>query len=291
MTQHCTLHTYTGKMTLELPPAATEVMKGVQWGDVRINATPAQRVKDMFTTRLHEPFVQVHERHTLPQIVGNLLIEQADDAPVRLVNEAAYVHLDAVGAFGPTAPTASQLLEWLKDPVPLRNQVKQIYCLSQTKAEILSGALTALVNIPDLEDERALRNWLSTIPGLDYTKASWAVKYFKEPDNIAIIDAYTLQNGQLMGLFSLDSSIQHDYLALEKALIEFCSYLNVTPWEFSWSLLQDSWEDQTDVVQRVESLKQAKTAAHSAAVRTLRASKGTAAKRSLSKKVRLATET
>lgn len=209
---------------------------------------------------------------TYAKVVGHLLLREVRLADPEFDDRVAFDRLDGVGAFGSSPPTSDQLIAWLQDPVWLYETSRRHCRLSPHWATVLANALAAMAQAPDTGEGRPVRDWLATVPGFDITMASWAVKYLFEPDCIAIVDPHTLHNGQLMGLFPLDASIPRDYLALEKALLRFCDALDVLPWEFSWSLLQDHVDDLPKVAQQVEALKKASACRASAGKGSIEAS-------------------
>ena len=229
-------------------------MPGVRWGNTMEHATPAHRVRNLLTQRLEPRRGGMRLSSSLAQIVGHVLIDRDGSGQGHYVREAAYLRLDAMGAFGSVAPTAAQLREWLATPLALRNRLTETYALSDESAGMWSNVLEAVVRAPTGTDAPTLRDWLANIPGLNKVTASFAVKHLLEPHNVAVIDPYALQNGQLMGLFSLDADLERDYPALEMRLLALCSKLSIDPGEFYWGLRLDGAEHRREVARRVEAL-------------------------------------
>lgn len=256
MTQQCTLRCYTGIVTLQLPSAATEVVPGVHWGNVMERGTPAHRVRNLLTSRLETPRGAIPLTNSLAQTVGNLLVDCDGGTQCPLVREAAYMQLDAMGAFSAVPPTAAQLMDWLASPLALKDHQTQVYRLNPESAHKWSCLLHHIASAPVCRNARALRDWLATVAGMSWEYASLAIHRFVEPSDIAVIDLYGLQNGQLIGLFPLDASIEQDYAALERRLLTLCSELAIAPGELLRSLCGDSEEHRSVVAQRVEVMQE-----------------------------------
>ena len=213
-----------------------EVMPGVAWGARRTHGTPANRLMTIGFSRQLGPKLPTAPELTLGQSVGRYFFGGLTNDPCE---NAAFERLDSLGAFGVTAPTPAQLIEWLSQPLTdRRGQVKAL-AFTDSQAEVVSHCLAAVAADNHPRDPTSLRNWLLQLPRVNHYAASWIVKFALEPDCIALVDEYLLMNGQVMGLYPLDAVIERDYFWLEERFITLCHRMGVHPWEFQNELIMD----------------------------------------------------
>lgn len=228
MTQTAAIFSRVGTLRIELPSSNVEVMPGVRWGAVDAFPTPAYWAYQVVYRRILGEPTQYKLGRTLAEEVGACLL--GGHGMPASVGLAAYDRLRSFGAFEGAAPSESQLLDWLTQPMLVGGRNIR-YRFPAQKSRYLAGALEAIQALPTARTGRTLRDWLRELPGIGYKTASWVARNWLGADDVAILDIHILRFGQAIRLFPTDLSVERNYLDLEKLFLEFSSRLNVRPSE------------------------------------------------------------
>jgi N-glycosylase/DNA lyase len=211
----------------EFPDAQCEVLPGVVWGLIEAFPSPAYWA--------YQAWANDQEREPLNYRLGESLAEEVGACllgghgiPAQ-VGLAAFAHLRGLGAFAGDAPSESQLLEWLIQPLNVGGRPIR-YRFAKQKARYLQAALASLGrgNIP-LHSGRALRDWLIALPGIGYKTASWVARNWLDADDVAILDIHILRAGSLAGFFSPGLTVERHYLELEQEFLALSNAIGVRP--------------------------------------------------------------
>lgn len=209
----------------DLPAPEEDVVPGVKWGDIITFYSPAYWACQVFLRRLESRTIRNRLGASLKEEVGACLLGgHGMPASVGLL---AFEHLKKKGVFTDDVPKEEQLYAWLTEPMESNGRSLH-YRFPKQKAKYLSAALNAMSSqeIP-MESGKALRNWLTTIPGIGYKTASWVARNWLNADDVAILDIHILRAGLLGGFFDGSLTVERDYLALEKQFIDFSVGLNI----------------------------------------------------------------
>lgn len=225
----------------ELPMPEEEVIPGVKWGEVVAFPTPAYWAYQVIARRLESKTIRNRLGASLKEEVGACLLGgHGMPASVGLL---AFEHLKKKGAFSDDVPDEEQLYSWLSEPMETNGRSLR-YRFPKQKAKYLYAALSMMSSqtVP-MESGKALRNWLTTIPGIGYKTASWVARNWLDADDVAILDIHILRAGLLGGFFDGSLTVERDYLALEQQFIDFSVGLNVRASELDaviWTSMMSS---------------------------------------------------
>lgn len=110
---------------------------------------------------------------------------------------AAFNKLKDCGAFDAQPPSEATLYEWLSEPIKTGKKSVR-YRFARQKSRYLSVALNRLdVEMPPTDSGRALRDWLTSIPGIGHKTASWIARNWLCADDVAILDIHILRRDYL----------------------------------------------------------------------------------------------
>lgn len=209
---------------LILPPAESELMRGVRWGRHERFCTPAYW---KFMCVSHEPERSVHEHFRL----GRNLIEEVAVCLLGGYGMAADLGLAAFRRIRDqglltTACPEGIILEALKQPLEVNNRSVR-YRYPVQKSRYLSQCLAILHSTPPPipMSSDSLRSWLVKFPGIGPKTASWIVRNHLGADDVAILDVHIIRAGRIMGLFDKSDDVTRDYSDMERKFVAFASAL------------------------------------------------------------------
>ncbi|PZQ78230.1 N-glycosylase/DNA lyase [Xylophilus ampelinus] len=215
-------------LQVELPPADEEVMPGVVWGAVEAFPTPAYWAYQVLARRITCTTIShrlgsdlVHE------VAACLLGGYGVPAEVGL---AAYRRLRDSGALC-LGTGEEKILSLLAAPLDVGGRPVR-YRFAAQKSRCLSLALEVLANEKaPIESGRALRDWLTRLPGVGLKTASWIARNFMDADDVAILDIHIVRAGELGGFLDPSLTVERHYLELEAQFLKFSQHLQVKPSE------------------------------------------------------------
>lgn len=213
---------------VELPPAGDEVMPGVTWGAVEQFPTPAYWAYQVLARRITNTKISNKLGSDLvEEVVACLLGGHGIPAEVGL---AAFFRLRDSGVLRALTSEA-EIFALLGEPLYIRGRPIR-YRFAAQKAAYVSKALRVLSEeAAPLSSGRALRDWLTRLPGVGLKTASWIARNLMDADDVAILDIHILRAGQLGGFFDPGLSIERHYSDLEARFLEFSRHLQVRPSE------------------------------------------------------------
>lgn len=213
---------------VELPPADAEVMPGVPWGAVEAFPTPAYWAYQVLARRI-----------TCTTIVNKLGADLVEEVAACLlggygipseIGLAAFRRLRDSGALRASAGEA-EILKLLSAPLDVGGRAVR-YRFAAQKARYLSRAMRLLADEPAPPGSgRALRDWLTQLPGVGLKTASWIARNVMDADDVAILDIHIVRAGELGGFFDPSLTVARHYLELEARFLEFSHHLQVRPSE------------------------------------------------------------
>lgn len=243
-------------VSVDLPSADAEVMPGVHWGNVDAFPTPAYWAFQVMTRRIEARSIKYRLGETLREEVGACLLG-GHGIPAR-VGLLAFEHLRAKGAFGDVSPDERTLHSWLSEPMHVDG--RQIrYRFASQKARYLAAALKRLSaeTLPQ-HSGRALRDWLTSSPGIGYKTASWVARNWLNADDVAILDIHILRAGVFAKFFDPDLTVERNYLALEQQFLDFSFALGVRPSELDAVIWHEMMGSPRTVARTLEALPESK---------------------------------
>lgn len=213
---------------VELPPAHAEVMPGVAWGAVEAFPTPAYWAYQVLARRI--------SCTTIAHKLGGDLVEEVAACLLggygipSEVGLAAFHRLRDGGVLRVPAEEA-EILKLLSTPLNVAGRAVR-YRFAAQKARYLSRALRLLADEPaPAGSGRALRDWLTQLPGVGLKTASWIARNVMDADDVAILDIHIVRAGELGGFFDPSLTVERHYLDLEARFLEFSHHLQVRPSE------------------------------------------------------------
>lgn len=253
-------------INMDLPAAEAEVVPGVPWGAVEAFPTPAYWAYQVMARRIEARSIKYKLGKTLREEVGACLLGgHGIPASIGLL---AYNHLKAKGAFEAEPPQEEALLRWLSEPIEHEGRLVR-YRFANQKARYLAAAMRKLAHEPSPEQSgRALRDWLTLVPGIGYKTASWVARNWLDADDVAILDIHILRAGVLAGFLDPDLTVERDYLALESQFIEFSVGLGVRASELDAVIWLDMMASPLTVGATLNALPDSKFKAKHAPSRT-----------------------
>lgn len=96
------------------------------------------------------------------------------------------------------------------------------YRFPRQKAKYLAPALYRLrgASVPD--GAVALRDFLTSLPGIGPKTASWVVRNHLDADDVAILDIHIVRAGMHIGIYDQNADPAKDYFLLERKFLDFC---------------------------------------------------------------------
>ncbi|PNS08861.1 8-oxoguanine DNA glycosylase [Solilutibacter silvestris] len=241
---------------VDLPTPETEVMPGVQWGQVEAFPSPAYWAYQVIARRIEDRSINYRLGRTLREEVGACLLG-GHGIPAR-IGLLAFEHLKAKGAFDSSDPDEATLRDWLSEPIEIDGK-RVHYRFAAQKARYLAGALEALATEPSPENSgRELRDWLLGIPGIGFKTASWIARNWLNADDVAILDIHILRAGALAKFLDAELTVERHYLKLEQQFLAFSKALGVRASELDAVIWWEMMASPRTVATVMESLPDGK---------------------------------
>lgn len=207
-----------GLIAIELPSPSSEVLPGIFWGCAGELFTPAFWKYQSSGLRPSFPIKSFQLGRTLQEEIAVCLLG-GHGLPAEL-GLAAFQRLrDRQLLDSRTCQT--ELEQALSEPLFLNGRSRR-YRFPRQKAKFLWYALQAADIIPADLSSRALRNYLTSVPGIGPKTASWIVRNHFGSNDVAILDVHILRAGAAMGLFPAKADPAKHYFELEDRFLEFC---------------------------------------------------------------------
>lgn len=253
--QHAGVMVGTARVRVDLPPPDAEVLPGVLWGRVECFPTPAYWAFQVLARRLSAQSVQYKLGKTLREEVGACLLG-GHGIPAR-IGLLAYEHLRSKNAFSGEPPTEGQLKKWLSEPMVVDGRPIR-YRFAAQKARYLTAALHKIVAEPAPSTGRALRDWLTGIPGVGRKTASWIARNWLDADDVAILDIHLLRAGVVSGFLDPALTVERHYLQLETQFLDFSSGLGVRPSELDAVIWLEMAQSRSTVERILQALPESR---------------------------------
>lgn len=243
-------------VSVDLPPPDAEVIPGVRWGLVEAFPTPAYWAYQVMARRIEARSIKYKLGQTLREEVGACLLG-GHGIPAR-VGLLAFEHLKAKGAFEASPPDELTLREWLSEPIDLDGRSIR-YRFAGQKARYLAAALKLLAEEQSPQHSgRALRDWLTRIPGVGFKTASWVARNWLDADDVAILDIHILRAGVFAKFLDDQLTVERDYLELEQQFLSFSKALGVRASELDAVIWWEMMASPSSVANVLEALPEGK---------------------------------
>jgi len=243
-------------VTVDLPAADCEVVDGVRWGHVEAFPTPAYWAYQVMARRIEARSINYRLGKTLREEVGACLLG-GHGIPAK-VGLLAFEHLKAKGAFEIVPPDELTLLHWLSEPIDVDGRSIR-YRFASQKSRYLAAALRQLsAECSPQQSGRALRDWLTKIPGIGYKTASWIARNWLDADDVAILDIHILRAGVFAKFLDGELTVERDYLALEEQFLRFSHGLGVRPSELDAVMWLEMMNSPRSVARVLDALPEGK---------------------------------
>lgn len=169
----------------------------------------------------------------------------------------AFEHLRARNAFAGDPPSEAQLQAWLAEPMSVDGRQVR-YRFASQKARYLAAAFRKLAVESAPSTGRALRDWLTNIPGVGYKTASWITRNWLDADDVAILDIHVLRAGVVAGFLDHTLTVERHYLELEKQFLEFSQALGVRPSELDAVIWLEMAQSRSTVARILQALPESR---------------------------------
>lgn len=216
------------QISVELPAQDAEVLPGVHWGRVEAFPTPAYWAYQVIARRIVSQTIRYKLGATLREEVGACLLG-GHGIPAS-IGLAAFEHLKQKGAFVGDPPDEQSLRQWLSEPM-IAGDRQVRYRFASQKARYLAVALRKVTSESAPSIGRALRDWMTSVPGIGYKTASWIARNWLDADDVAILDIHILRAGVLAGFLDPELTVERHYLQLETQFLDFSRAIGVKPSE------------------------------------------------------------
>jgi len=243
-------------VSVDLPPPDAEVIPGVRWGLVEAFPTPAYWAYQVMARRIEARSIKYKLGQTLREEVGACLL--GGHGIPACVGLLAFEHLKAKGAFEANPPDELTLREWLSEPINLDGRSIR-YRFAGQKARYLAAALKQLAEESSPQHSgRALRDWLTRIPGVGFKTASWVARNWLDADDVAILDIHILRAGVFAKFLDDQLTVERDYLELEQQFLSFSRALGVRASELDAVIWWEMMASPSSVANVLEALPEGK---------------------------------
>lgn len=132
-------------------------------------------------------------------------------------------------------PTPSAIEAALRTPIELNGRMVG-YRFPRQRAQRIAGALEALEEHAPPEEPRALRDWLTAVPGIGLKTASWIVRNATGSDEVAIIDIWLIRALTRAGVFPAGWRMPRDYRRYEHAFLAYADAGGVPASVLDWCI-------------------------------------------------------
>lgn len=134
-----------------------------------------------------------------------------------------------------TLPTADVIEAALRTPVGLNGRMVR-YRFWRQRAQRIAGALQILDQCVPPDDSRALRDWLTAVPGIGLKTASWIVRNTTGSDEVAIIDIWLVRALTRAGVFPEVWTVPRDYHRYERTFLAYADAGGVSASVLDWCI-------------------------------------------------------
>lgn len=122
-----------------------------------------------------------------------------------------------------------QIQQVLGGPIFVPSRQRSVnYRFARQRSERVVAALDRMRNETPPEDEREMRNWLMTLPGVGPKTASWVVRNWTGSESVAIIDIHLHRAGVAAGFFSPEWMLPRDYKVFDEAFCALSEFVDVS---------------------------------------------------------------
>ncbi|MCB1864336.1 MAG: hypothetical protein KDG50_02830 [Chromatiales bacterium] len=123
--------------------------------------------------------------------------------------------------------SAEQIERLLSEPLVVGGRSIR-YRYPRQKAKYISAALEYLnTNTPPENCGKALRDWLTAVPGIGYKTASWIARNWLDARDVAILDIHIHRAGVLAGIFKPNDDVNKDYLRMEDIFVKLADGIGI----------------------------------------------------------------
>lgn len=210
---------------VELPPAETELLPGLRWGQAGDPLSPAYwAARCRLPGEASPDFVTTED--TLLEVVGFCLL---GGFGIRYeVNLAAYERLHAAGVFDPNVAIDEEVVrQLLLSPLDVEGRMIR-YRFPNQRARRLILMRARLEGLrPGGCSAIELRAELQGVEGVGPKTASWIVRNLLGSDEVAILDVHVIRACRAMKLFPERLVVPRDYAVLEKLFLELARGIGV----------------------------------------------------------------
>ena len=166
-----------------------------------------------------------------------------------------------IAAETPTA-LAERIRALLAEPLDVHGR-RVRYRFAAQKAAYVAAATHRLVTAPPPlslhiartpEGDRALRDWLLTLPGVGLKTASWIVRNHRRSDAVAVLDVHIVRAGRTLRLFRAGDEVSRHYREMEARYLAFATGLGVSAAELDdvmWRALRRRLRHERDPALRL----------------------------------------
>lgn len=112
----------------------------------------------------------------------------------------------------------------LAEPLTIGDR-KVRYRFHAQKARFVAASFRALDAIDREAADRALRDELTSLPGIGLKTASWIVRNWRGSDEVAILDVHILRAGRNLGIFPAELVVERHYRELERKFLAFAAQI------------------------------------------------------------------
>lgn len=230
-----------GLVQLELPPEAHEILPNVTWGNVSGFPTISYWLYKVLEKRISGDLISYKLGNSLLEEIGACLLGGHGIPAANGL--AAYEHLRSKGVFSGEKHDKEIILEWLSEPISLKDKTFK-YRFAKQKANYIHSAIEKITSeSAPLQSGKGLRDWLVDIKGIGLKTASWVARNWLDADDVAILDIHIYRAGLLGGFFDEGFTIEKNYQELESCFINLAQSMKVRTSELDaviWYEMQNS---------------------------------------------------
>lgn len=207
-----------------IPDELDEVMPGVFWGKANQPFTPAfWRFLCVTNGAIHETS-RYHLGKTLEEeVIACLLGGHGITGEMGI---AAFNHLNQHHVIQESY-SAQKIENLLSEPIMVGSRSIH-YRYPNQKAKYIAIALKFLrENEPTKNNNRELRNWLTSIPGIGLKTASWITRNWCDAEDVAILDIHIHRAGVIAGIYNASDDVSKNYLSMEEKFISLAQGIEI----------------------------------------------------------------
>lgn len=207
---------------LVLPAPEDHVLPGIPWGRFDDILTPAYWRGQIWQHEHIGTYGKFRLGRTLAEEMAACLLggfgmkaELGLAAFARLRDRGLLIELTVPGA----------LEKALCEPFIIHGQWRR-YRFPRQKAHYLAACLEQLAGFTEPDDDAALRDQLTLLPGIGPKTASWIVRNYRASNAVAIIDVHILRAGRHISLFHPALKPLGHYRELEQRFLQFADAIS-----------------------------------------------------------------